>query len=324
MKIHFVYAFTPGTGNNASPYCITNNLYNYLKERAEITYSKWDSHKVPNGDKDTIFIGHPHYNPNTIVQQVFRKNIPFKAKCSIHPFHHYRKDDNWPFDHIARKADRIFAICGPYWYDTMERTDFAHWKPKMTRLDMAVNADIFPHVKKSFNNPNERGIVYVGSSMPQKNLGLMVEIARRMQDVRFEWYGGSADHPLAKLSNVYVEGWQQLSRKKIKNICNRNDIFLNTSSSDANPTTLLEFGLASGLIPICTKTSGYHNDDHFVNIPHDPDKAVHIIREWLRKPQHVLMQRSLLNREECEAKYTWDRFCSTVWSEIMAIANCTN
>lgn len=321
MKIHLVYAFYPNQGRVDSPFCITDNLHKYLSERAEVKYDVWDSHSIPEGDPEAIFIGHPHYEHTTIVQQVFRRDIPYKARCTIHPLHTNRVEDNMPFDHISRKADKIFSICGPYWYDTIESTPFAHWKPKIMRLDMAVNSQAWPHRKAKFNDIGNRGIVYVGSDMPQKNLGLMYEIVRRMPDQKFRWYGGNGENPLAKLPNMQVIGWCDFNDKnRVQEICDFADFFLNTSWSDANPTTLLEFGLASGIIPICTETSGYWRDDSFVNISHNPDDAVQTIRHQLNRDSSDLLNRSLLNRSIAETKYTWDNFCGSVWNELVKLA----
>lgn len=319
MRIHFVYAGSPDDGRNCSPYTITKHLYRYLADRAEVLYYQWDSHQDIDLQPDDILIGHPHYDQNTIVQKAFRKNRPCKAKCTIHPLHHGRPEDNLPFDYLAREATAIFSIMGKYWYDTLEQSAFAHWKPKITRLDMCVDANGYQYIKGDFNPPGKRGIVFVGSSMPQKNLGMLVQIAANMPDVKFEWYGGSADHQLFRLPNVYVEGWQDISPDKRIDICRKNDIIISTSCSDANPTTICEFGLASGLIPIVTKQSGYY-DNSVINIPLDDiGGSIKILREWLNKPSDELKQFSLRNRETCIKDYAWSGFCEKVWNRLTTL-----
>ena len=312
--IHFVYAGYPGDPRIQSPYCITNNLYNYLSKRAEVKYYEWTSRDNIQYNEDDIILGHPFYDQNTPTQLAFANPKPCRAKCLIHPLHHARPEDNFPFDGMARKADKIFSICGPYWYNTLESSKFAHWKPKITRLDMAVDLNVWPYRKEIFNAPRNRRLLYVGSSMPQKNLSLMHGILKELPHVAMSWYGGSSDHPLAKLPNVTVYGWQAFTPETVKDICNRHDLFLNTSYSDANPTTLLEFCLASGVVPICTEASGYHNDSCFINIPQDRDGALAIVKEWLKAPPEKLRAISLENRRVCEEVYTWDKFCSTVWN----------
>ncbi len=251
------------------------------------------------------------------MQRLVAAGRPCRAMFSIHPLHTVRVDDNMPFDHITAAADGVFSICGPYWYDTIESTPFAHWKPKITRLDIPADGNAWPHRKTSFNPPGKRGVVYVGSSMPHKNLGLMTEVAARMPRVRFDWYGGSGDHPLARLANVHVEGWQHFSHEKVADICGRNDIFLNVSYSDANPTTLTEFGLASGLIPLVTHGSGYWGDDHFVNVPDNHKGIEAVLNEWLHKPSEELAARSLANRRFCEEQFNWKVFCDRIFEKIL-------
>lgn len=313
-KLHFVYAGDPADSRSCSPFSITHNLYKFLAARLPVTYHQWDAcYDIELGPND-VLLGHPHYDPNTIVQRTFRRNQPCKARCLIHPFHHRRVEDNFPFDHLARAADKIFSICGPYWYDTIGDTPFAHWREKMVRLDMAVDITQWPYRKETFNGPGNRGVVYVGSGMPQKNVGFLTEIARRLPKVRFDWYGGSGDHSLAQLPNCHVEGWTAFTPAKVAEICHRNDLFVNVSISDANPTTLLEFALASGIVPLVTETSGYWRDECFANIPLERNGAVDIIRDWLERPTEELSARSLANRRVCEERYTWARFCDTVWA----------
>lgn len=317
MTIHFVYAGDANVDSNKSPYSITYNLYKFLAARVQVTYHRWDACYDIDLGPDDILLGHPHYDPNTVIQRAFKRDLPCRARYLIHPFHHRRVEDNFPFDHLARAATKIFSICGPYWYDTIGDTVFAHWKEKMVRVDMAIDLNHWPYRKTTFNAPGNRGVVYVGSGMPQKNVGLLTEIAKRLPEVRFDWYGGSGDHSLAALTNTHVEGWTDFTPQKVAEICYRNDLFVNVSISDANPTTLLEFGLASGIVPLVTETSGYWRDDCFINIPLNAGAAATIIKDWLQKPSEELQARSLANRTICEQKYTWERFCQTIWDGMM-------
>jgi glycosyltransferase involved in cell wall biosynthesis len=319
MKIVLVYAFPPNSPQIQSPHSITHYLYNYLKKRCDLVYYMWDEKRIPPADPEAIFIGHPHYDQSTIVQRVFRENIPFKMKCTIHPFHHALPQYNSPFHDLARKADKIFGICGPYWYDTMQNTEFAFWKPKMTRLDMAVDGKVYPYLKNNFNPPGKRRLVYIGSDMPMKNVGFLTEIMKRMSHVELHWYGGNGEHPLAKLSNVKTTGWVTLDRDLATKICKECDIMINVSTSDANPTTLLE-ARAWGLITACSKESGYYNDRFFTELSStDISKTINQLQSLLNMPSSELMTRAKDSRKEIETKYNWDRFCNTVWKELQLI-----
>ena len=221
-----------------------------------------------------------------------------------------------PFDPLARAVDKIFSICGPYWYDTIDQTKFAHWKPKITRLDMAVDGKHFPYLRKKFNPIGHRKLVYIGSNLPMKNVGYIYEIMRHMNDVKLHWYGGDPSHPLAKLPNVKVTGWVQLNRDTAQRIVDECDIFINVSTSDANPTTLLE-SMAWGMITACSKQSGYWKDPLFTELFTDDVQAtIKALRQLLNAPEEELLKRAQVGRKEIETKYTWDRFCSTVWNEL--------
>ena len=313
--IHFVYAFPHDTQEIHSPHCITRNLYNFLKSKTEVKYYQWDHKGVVDVKPDDIFIGHPHYDTATITQRTIREK-KCKLMCTIHPLHTAIPQHNMPFDELAQKADKIFSICGPYWYDTIDQTPFRHWKPKITRLDMAVDKNHFPYLRERFNPIGSRKLVYIGSDMPMKNLECLTNILKHMPDVQLNWYGGNGENPLAKLPNVNVTGWIRLDPPTAKKIVDACDIFVNVSNSDANPTTLLE-SMAWGIITSCTKQSGYWNDPLFTEVfTDDVGASVQNIRKLLLTPDEELMARAAAGREAIETKYTWDRFCNIIWNEL--------
>jgi len=310
--LHFIYAGELGDSRIQSPYSITKNLHNYLSQRCPVKYYRWDSTEQISVGPNDIVLGHPNYPANTPTRQAFTQ--PCRAKCLIHPFHHNRASDNLPFDDLASQADRIFSICGPYWYDSVDQTGFAHWKPKMVRVDMAVDANVYPYLKQDFNR--KRRLLYVGSSTPNKNLGLLYKIMKHLPDVELHWYGGSREHPLARLPNVRTTGWVTLDHKLAERICQDCDVMVSVSDSDANPTTLLET-MAWGLIVACTKESGYYNDPLFTELYLDDFQAtIQQIRGLLAAPADQLRERSKAGRSAVEATYNWDRFCQTVWDGI--------
>jgi glycosyltransferase involved in cell wall biosynthesis len=181
---------------------------------------------------------------------------------------------------------------------------------------MAVDSTIFPYLKTDFHSPRKRRLLYLGSDTPNKNLKLMVQIKRAFPHVDLYWYGGYKDHPLARLPGVHTTGWITLDRVAGETICANTDIILSTSDSDANPTTLLE-GAAWGLIPACTKESGYYNDPMFTELSLDDlDYNIKTITSLLSIPSAVLKTRSLTSRKQIEDKYNWDNFCNRVWTEL--------
>jgi len=315
MTIHLVYAFDKNTPEIHAPHSITCNLYKFLSSKTDVKYYQWDQHAVADLKPDDIFIGHPHYDTNTIVQRTFREK-KCKLMCTIHPLHTAIPSHNMPFDHLAKKADKIFSICGPYWYDTISDTPFAHWKHKIIRLDMAVDGNHFPYLREKFNPIGKRKLLYIGSDLGMKNVGYLVKLMKSMPEVQLHWYGGTGEHNLAKLPNTNVKGWVKLDRGRAQSIINECDVFVNVSTSDANPTTLLE-SMAWGMITACTKESGYWKDPLFTEIHLNNLKSTMAnLTSLLTAPEETLLKRAAAGRKAIETKYTWDRFCNIVWDEL--------
>lgn len=320
---HFVYAGQPDNGEIRSPYTITRNLYQFLKTKFEtVHYYDWQhtGGLAPVSDGDVI-LGHPNYPNNTPVWRLFADSWDKRAlRFTIHPLHTRFAADNLPFAPLVEQAHQLFAICGQYWYDTLPQTPFASWQPKITRVDMAVDSRHYPYLKESFNPPGRRRLLYVGSTTPNKNLEMLVDIMRRMPDVRLDWYGGSSDHTLAQLPNVSTIGHVELNIDRGRQICHDCDIFVSTSVSDANPTTLTE-AAAWGIIVAATRESGYYGGAEKLNFCEEleinnVDESVRRLRYLLSLPSEELQARSRLRRTLIESHYNWDVFCNTIWTKI--------
>lgn len=319
MNIVLVYAGDPNHSNPRAPYSITYHLYQFLKERANVVYYDW-CHTGPIDLPDNaIILGHPNYDHNTVVQRIFREGRPCRARCLIHPFHTRRPEDNLPFDDLVRMCDRHFPICGPYWTDTIAETEFRSWFPKMFRLDMALDTEHFSFRRNHFRPIGKRRLIYCGSSMPQKNLGLMTEMMKRLPDVELHWYGGHLDHPLAKLRNVRTTGWSDLTPGLLDKMVGDCDIFVNTSVSDASPTAMLE-GAATGFVVACTPESGIYDNAMVSELSlNDVHHNVNVVRDLLNAPEEHLMDRARAARQEIERTHTWPRFCERLWAELVTL-----
>ncbi|MCD6290628.1 MAG: hypothetical protein J7M34_09010, partial [Anaerolineae bacterium] len=137
----------------------------------------WRSTEPLEIDPEDILLGHPHYDQRTVVQRAFRE-AHCRAKFLIFPFHHGIPRINMPFDPLVRRCTRLFAITGEYWYNTVEQSPFAHWKEKMVRVDMAVDASRFPYLKRRFNPPGERVLFYLGTDAPEKGVAHLAQLVR--------------------------------------------------------------------------------------------------------------------------------------------------
>lgn len=310
----------PDNNNNAAPFTITRHIYDALvKAGYDIKYYDWchEGPLAPVGKND-IVLGHPNYSPNTATRRLFEQKC--KAKILIFPFHHRMEFVNWPFDDLVRKCDSFLAITGQYWYDTIGSTRFAHWRNKMIHLDMAVNGSSFPKVKTGFSPRGARTFVYLGSDIPEKNLGMLHAMFIN-QPFHLHIYGMvNSEIPLCRLPNISLYGWTSTTPEWASDLAQKADCFLSTSVSDANPTTLLEAG-CWGFQVACTPQSGYWPDHRSNNLfhglnPNDIEGCVNFLHWLSNEPEQNLLARSEATRQTILEKYNWNVFTSKVLQTI--------
>lgn len=321
MNLHFVYAGHPKNTEKFAPFTITRNLFNFLSTKFDkIFYYDWCfGGKIRPVGRDDIILGHPNYPLSTATRQLFKK--PCRAKFLIFPFHHSMPQVNFPFDDIVKQADKIFSITGPYWYDTIDKTKFAHWREKMVRVDMAINHKDFPHTKKSFNPPGKRTFYYLGSDIPEKGLDFLATVLAKSPMYTLHLYGNiDAAHPVARLPNTKNHGWVSTSPAWAKNLAKIADVFLSPGRSDANPTTLLE-ALCWGFPAACTQQSGYYSgergDNMFFGLTYgDPHTSVQTLHQLNAMDESDLVQHALEARKKVVERHNWQRFCDVVWTTL--------
>jgi len=279
-----------------------------------VRYYDWADRRLPELGPDDLLVGHPNYDPDTVIQRGFREGR-CRAKILLFPLHTGLPEYNLPFDHLVHQADRVLSITGPHWYNTLHLTRFAAWKPKIVRLDMAVRAEHFPRFKHGFNPPGKRRLLFLGAARPEKNLEQLEGLLRARPDWGLDWYGGYPEHPLSYLPNVTVHPWCDMTDQTAREAAGRCDILVSTSRSDANPTTLLE-AVCWGLVPACTRQSGYDGSEGLFDILplDDVPGTIEVLERLQREPEPALLERMRLARRVVEVRYNWGRFGDTVWS----------
>lgn len=295
-----------------APYSITRRLYDYLSSKAETILYDWretiDIRALP-GD---ILIGHPHPDPSTIVSRAFRNRHEWGARILLFPLHHGIPSINAYAVPLLEQADAVLGIMGKYWYDTLETSFLAPYTSKITRLDMAVDPLEYPFVKESFNQPGRRGYLYIGSNVPEKGTDILSKTMLRLNGYKSSWVGWGPEIPgVAKIASHL-----ELTAEKVRSITMDHDFFVNTSVSDANPTTILE-SMAWGLPVACTPESGYYDlPSIFTLSTSDIGHNVDLLEGLQDHPEEELIELSRRNRALVERTFTWDHFCETVWASI--------
>jgi glycosyltransferase involved in cell wall biosynthesis len=210
-------------------------------------------------------------------------------------------------DPVVRRCDLFLALTGRTWFDAVGSSDAAHWRPKMVQVDLAVDRDEYPLVKPSFHRAGSRRFVYIGHTGWYKNTPYLSELAARLPDTAFSWIG-SGDG----IEGLRPYGRLDFSTEEARRVVAEHDFLLTVGFGDANPTTILE-AMAWGLIPVCTRESGYAEQHGVVNVPlGDADRAAEILRGLQDADEERLLDLQRANLDALDRHFNWDRFAGQV------------
>jgi glycosyltransferase involved in cell wall biosynthesis len=309
--VHLVYPHGPLI---SAPDSVGREVGRRLEAAFDVRYYDWDSYvriKPRSGD---VLIGHAHPSPGTC----FRASLQaagWSRRIMLSPFNHDPRQVGF-LDRLIPHVDAYLAITGSYWFDSVDRSVFSHWLPKMVHVDMAIEPDQYPLIKKSFNPPGRRRFVYIGHSGWQKNTGYLTELARLLPGVDIGWIGGG-ETPIAGLAGL---GPMDFSTQSAREVVAGYDFLLTVGLYDANPTTVLE-AMSWGLIPVCTPQSGYYRSPGIANIPaKDSACAVETLSELNHADEGRLLEMQRGNRAQVEGHFGWDRFAGQVLEAVLSTA----
>jgi glycosyltransferase involved in cell wall biosynthesis len=282
-----------------------------LAQRYTVHQYDWDEiRRICPGDDD-VLIGHPHPAPWTCFRWSATQS-GWRRVLMLSPYNH---GDPWqvPFlDSVLPYCDQYLAITGRYWFDSVIESPYAHWRPKMVHMDLAVDREKFPVIKRQFNAPGSRCFVYIGHSGWTKNTPYLSAIAKVAPDCPVSWIG-RGDQPIA---NVEPLGFQNFATDEGKRAVAKHDFLLTVGRADANPTTILE-AMAWGLIPVCTPQSGYVDYPSIFNVPlDDPEGAAAVLRRLQNLPETELAELQIQNWQLLDDHFNWDRFAGQVISAV--------
>jgi glycosyltransferase involved in cell wall biosynthesis/ADP-heptose:LPS heptosyltransferase len=316
--VHFVYSGDP-YNNEAirAPKTIANKLFRFLEQRINVRYYDLKDEEVKvNVRQNDIILGHPYSSTNSVIWKLFRQ--PCAKKYLIWPLHTGIPEMNRYSKPLAEIADRLFIISGPYWTDTLDKTEYAGWKDKIVRVDNAVDSNIFALIKKQFNPAGRRGLFVFGRSGAEKGTGKLFELLAK------------TTYPVV-VAGDYNEEDLQIIRNRPKTtmlgridwrhpdtveyIMQTCDFFVNMSVSDASPTTLLET-MAIGVVPITTPQCGYYYPSFIMLSQDDPERNILMIQSAQLKSEQELKELQAENRRIIEQKHNWEQFCRTIWEQI--------
>ena len=301
--VHLVYPHGPSI---ATPDAIGRKVGERLERTYRVVHHDWNARYGIRPRPDEALVGHPHPLPGTVFRRSSRAG-GWGRVLMLAPF----VDDPIQVafvDSIIGNCDLFLAITGPYWNSRIGGSQWSHWKPKMVRVDLAVDRADFPPLKTGFNLPGQRRFVYIGHKGHFKNTPYLGEIARSLPGVEFAWIGPDSQ----ELPGVATLGGQDFSTTAARQLVAGFDFLITVGRADANPTTILE-AMAWGLIPVCSPQSGYQGVSGIVNVPLDDVTGVAtVIRELQEMSDADLRRMQQENWDRLDRNFTWDRFAAQV------------
>ncbi len=308
--VHLIYPHGP---SSACPHAIGRHLGRLLARRWRVRhYDLTHPDPIRPGPGD-ILLGHP----DAACWSVLRSSIAhplWHRRLLLAPFTHGDLQQ-WAFvDRLLPRCDRLLAITGSYWNDTLAGSAYAHWAPRFVHLDLAVDTSEFTNLKTGFGPPGRRPLVYIGHRAAYKNLPYLSALAQRLPGQSFHWIGDAA----APLRQVHSHGRQDFATAQGRSLIAGFDFLITVGRADPNPATILE-AMAWGLIPVCTRESGYHREPGIINLPLDDLEGAAAILERLQQlPDAELQGMAAINRRRLAEHYTWERFAQVVEQAIDA------
>ena len=304
-----------------SPYENTRHLYLALSKKIPTRLYHLTERVHCRFQPEDVFLGHPYF-PHAegkygITELALKDRIRPRKVALITPLHcdvkiktnHINKEFLDDVNKLLPASDILFGIMGQYWWDQWDYSPYSHWKSKMVRLDMAVDAQRYQRIKKLFNPKGKRGYLYIGnSSDPRKGVDFLSCLMNQFGDYPKGWIGSGPDIP-----NVpRISDSRQLTPEFMTEVGKQYDIFISPAKADPNPTTILE-SMAWGFPVVCTPQSGYYGTDYRKNIYLDDiAKSVNVLNELQYADERKLMLMSDKARETVVSDYNWDKFTSTV------------
>lgn len=311
MTIHLIY---PHGDRISCPDAIGRKLSERLRRTYPVINYDWtDCGVIEPGDND-VLIGHPHPAPWTVFRRSVRR-VGWRRRIVLAPYNHAPGQVAFA-DRSVRTADLFLAITGRYWFDTVHDSAFAHWRPKMIHVDLAVDRADFPPIKRRFNGAGRRRFLYIGHASRMKNLSYLGKIACSLEEHGISWIGAGR-----AIDGLLTLGERDFRDESARRLVADHDFLISPASADANPVTILE-AMAWGIIPICTPQSGYVGQEGIINIPlDDVAKTVMILNRLQYAPEEELERRQQKNWEALERHFNWDRFATQIMEAIESTAS---
>ena len=303
--VHLIYPVD--IQKSSSPWSVGNHLLEALQKNFKVVVHDWEATYRIIPKPNEILIGHPHPRRRTVFRKSF--DASWAHRYVICPFT-TNPQQMYFVERYARQADAFFAICGPAWAEKQITSRYAHLSEKFVHVDMAIDTENWPPLNKVFAEPEKRKFAYIGSSLALKGTPFLEHLAARRPH-EIGWIGASK----WVKSNADCTNYLDLGTQSGREALSQYDFVVSPGRSDANPTVLLE-AMSLGLLPICTRESGYDDTEHFYSLEYgDIKKGLTLLSSLQALSNDELVRRQDENYSFVKT-YSWDRFKRSVSDRI--------
>jgi len=308
-----------------APHSISYHLLHKFKKLNDVKYYSMYEKRPAILGKGDIFIGAPlpaggyshdtpptHNDPLSIVSQTFnRYSSPDNRRYLVMPYANDPRLVSWVKDLVVSHADGVILIGSDRWTRNWENGAFNFLaRERVLQVNMAIDTAEYPRIKKNFNPPGKRKYLYIGHTGWYKNVAELERLASQTPGFQGAHIG---------IGNI--PGWKKiadfasLSPSFMKEILHEYDIFVTTSTADAQATTILE-QMSFGMAIACTPESGYEYDSIERLSTHDTGRNVETLLRLQNADENELLERALKNRELLKKHHSWETFCDSISSFI--------
>jgi glycosyltransferase involved in cell wall biosynthesis len=192
-----------------------------------------------------------------------------------------------------------------------------------------VNELFFQNNPKTFNR-GRKHVVTVANLFPKKNIPLVLEIAKELQDVDFDIIGDGPEYKKLitqitdyELNNVNLLGAR--SPEEVYESYISADCFLLTSFAEGTPTSMMEAMVVG--VPIVTSNAG--GVDHIVKDGHNGFVVNSMIKnDYIVKLKEILNNEELTlrisnNNQELGKSFSWDYVAAHITNITRETLNAT-
>lgn len=207
---------------------------------------------------------------------------------------------------IERHGKNLIILSGKYWTDTWDQSPIRPYVKNLLRVNMGIDVDEYPVIKKKFNPKGKRKYLYIGQASWYKNTAQLEKIAESIPNFEGGYISTGEIKGWKKIAN-----WADLTPEYMAKIADEYDIFVNTSSSDPSPATILE-NMCFGFAVACTPESSY--DYPSLTRLHVSDTTFNVkqLQELQNMDDSEVLARAKKNRELAIQNHNWNEITAKI------------